>query len=293
MDTKAANRVSVVTIIVNIMLSALKFIVGIISNSQALISDAVHSASDVVSTVAVIFGVNISARESDKSHPYGHERIESIFSILISIMLFVTEISIGISAVKTIVNKEEIAISGVMALVAAAISIVVKELMYRYTKHTADKINSSAMLADAWHHRSDAFSSIGSIIGVGGAILGFPICDPIASIVICMFIAKASYDIFMDAVNRLIDRACTEEEVEKIRNCINEIDGVKNIDKLMTRRFGSKIYVDLEIAEDGNITLYEAHKIAERVHDNIENKIESVKHCMVHVNPAETDKKRM
>lgn len=293
MDTKAANRVSVVTIIVNIMLSALKFIVGIISNSQALISDAVHSASDVVSTVAVIFGVNISARESDKSHPYGHERIESIFSILISIMLFVTGISIGISAVKTIVNKEEIAISGVMALVAAAISIVVKELMYRYTKHTADKINSSAMLADAWHHRSDAFSSIGSIIGVGGAILGFPICDPIASIVICMFIAKASYDIFMDAVNRLIDRACTEEEVEKIRNCINEIDGVKNIDKLMTRRFGSKIYVDLEIAEDGNITLYEAHKIAERVHDNIENKIESVKHCMVHVNPAETDKKRM
>lgn len=293
MDTKAANRVSVVTIIVNIMLSALKFIVGIISNSQALISDAVHSASDVVSTVAVIFGVNISARESDKSHPYGHERIESIFSILISIMLFVTEISIGISAVKTIVNKEEIAIPGVMALVAAAISIVVKELMYRYTKHTADKINSSAMLADAWHHRSDAFSSIGSIIGVGGAILGFPICDPIASIVICMFIAKASYDIFMDAVNRLIDRACTEEEVEKIRNCINEIDGVKNIDKLMTRRFGSKIYVDLEIAEDGNITLYEAHKIAERVHDNIENKIENVKHCMVHVNPAETDKKRM
>lgn len=293
MDTKAANRVSVVTIIVNIMLSALKFIVGIISNSQALISDAVHSASDVVSTVAVIFGVNISARESDKSHPYGHERIESIFSILLSIMLFVTGISIGISAVKTIVNKEEIAIPGVMALVAAAISIVVKELMYRYTKHTADKINSSAMLADAWHHRSDAFSSIGSIIGVGGAILGFPICDPIASIVICMFIAKASYDIFMDAVNRLIDRACTEEEVEKIRNCINEIDGVKNIDKLMTRRFGSKIYVDLEIAEDGNITLYEAHKIAERVHDNIENKIENVKHCMVHVNPAETDKKRM
>lgn len=290
MDTKAANRVSVVTIIVNIMLSALKFIVGIISNSQALISDAVHSASDVVSTVAVIFGVNISARESDKSHPYGHERIESIFSILLSIMLFVTGISIGISAVKTIVNKEEIAIPGVMALVAAAISIVVKELMYRYTKHTADKINSSAMLADAWHHRSDAFSSIGSLIGVGGAILGFPICDPIASIVICIFIAKASYDIFMDAVNRLIDRACTEEEVEKIRKCINEIDGVKNIDKLMTRRFGSKIYVDLEIAEDGNITLYEAHKIAERVHDNIENKIENVKHCMVHVNPAETDK---
>lgn len=289
MDTKAANRVSVVTIIVNIMLSALKFVVGIISNSQALISDAVHSASDVVSTVAVIFGVNISARESDKSHPYGHERIESIFSILLSIMLFVTGISIGISAVKTIVNKEEIAIPGVMALVAAAISIVVKELMYRYTKHTADKINSSAMLADAWHHRSDAFSSIGSLIGVGGAILGFPICDPIASIVICIFIAKASYDIFMDAVNRLIDRACTEEEVEKIRKCINEIDGVKNIDKLMTRRFGSKIYVDLEIAEDGNITLYEAHKIAERVHDNIENKIENVKHCMVHVNPAETD----
>lgn len=289
MDTKTANRVSVMTIIVNILLSALKFIVGVISNSQALISDAVHSASDVVSTVAVIFGVNMSARESDKSHPYGHERIESIFSVLLSIMLFVTGISIGVSAVKNIINKEQIAIPGVMALIAAAISIVVKELMYRYTKRIADKINSSAMLADAWHHRSDAFSSIGSLIGVGGAILGFPICDPIASIVICIFIAKASYDIFIDAVNRLVDRACSEEEVEKIRNCITEIDGVMRIDKLMTRRFGSKIYVDLEISEDGNITLYEAHKIAERVHDNIENKVENVKHCMVHVNPAEAN----
>ena len=289
MDTKTANKVSIITIIANLLLSALKFAVGILANSQALVSDAVHSASDVVSTVAVIFGINISAKESDSVHPYGHERIESIFSILLSIILFVTGISIGISAVKTIISGKDIEMPGISALVVAAISIIVKELMYHYTKRTATKINSSAMLADAWHHRSDALSSVGSLIGVGGALLGYPICDPIASIVICLFIAKAAYDIFMDAVNRLIDRACSEEEIEKIKSCINEIDGVMGIDKLMTRRFGSKIYVDLEISEDSNISLQEAHKIDERVHDNIEQKVENVKHCMVHVNPFESN----
>ena len=115
--------------------------------------------------------------------------------------------------------------------------------------------------------------------------MGYPICEPIASIVICIFIAKAAVDIFIDAVNRLVDRSCTDEEISKIREYVMEIEGVKRIDKLMTRRFGSKIYVDLEISEDGEITLNEAHKIAEQVHDNIEEKIPEVKHCMVHVNP--------
>ena len=174
-----------------------------------------------------------------------------------------------------------------MALVAAATSIVVKEWMYHYTKRTADRIDSSAMLADAWHHRSDALSSVGSLVGVGGAILGYPIFEPIASVIICIFIVKASYDIFIDATNRLVDRACSDEETEFIRACAMEIDGVIRIDKLMTRRFGSKIYVDLEISEEGSITLTEAHSIAEQVHDNIESKMKNVKHCMIHVNPVQ------
>ena len=287
MDKKLANKVSIITIILNLALSLFKFIIGFVGHSQALVSDAVHSASDVVSTIAVMFGVNMSAKKSDSSHPYGHERIESIFSIILAMMLFITGLGIGITAVKTIISGAEIAIPGKMTLVAAIISIAVKDWMYHFTKRTAIKIDSSSLLADAWHHRSDALSSIGSLIGIGGALLGFKICEPIASIVICIFIAKASIEIFMDAVNRLIDRACSDEEIEEIRKYIMEIDGVKRIDSLMTRRFGSKIYVDLEIAEDPDITLREAHDIAERVHDNIENKIENIKHCMIHVNPMQ------
>ena len=287
MDKKLANKVSVITIILNLALSLFKFIIGFVGHSQALVSDAVHSASDVVSTIAVMFGVNMSAKKSDSSHPYGHERIESIFSIILAMMLFITGLGIGINAIKTIISGAEIAIPGKMTLVAAIVSIGVKEWMYHFTKRTAIRIDSSSLLADAWHHRSDALSSIGSLIGIGGALLGFKICEPIASIVICIFIAKASIEIFMDAVNRLIDRACSDEEIEEIRKYIMEIDGVKRIDSLMTRRFGSKIYVDLEIAEDPDITLREAHDIAERVHDNIENKIENIKHCMIHVNPMQ------
>ncbi|MBQ3123846.1 MAG: cation transporter [Clostridia bacterium] len=289
MEKKIANRVSIVTIIINILLSLLKFFIGVWGRSQALISDAVHSASDVASTVAVMFGINLSAKKSDSAHPYGHERIECIFSIILAMLLFITGIGIGITAVKTIVSGAEIEIPSRIALGAAVVSIAVKEWMYHYTKHAAHKINSSALLADAWHHRSDALSSVGSLIGIGGALIGFPICEPIASFVICIFIAKAAVDIFMDAVNRLVDRSCTDEETEKIRECIMEIEGVRRIDKLMTRRFGSKIYVDLEIAEDAQMSLLEAHKIAERVHDNIEEKIPEVKHCMIHVNPMSAE----
>lgn len=285
MDTKTANRVSVVTIIVNILLSAVKLFIGVISKSQALISDGVHSASDVLSTVAVMFGINASSKKSDEGHPYGHERIECIFSIVLAMILFATGIGIGKSAITSITGGVEIAVPGKLALAAAFVSIIVKEWMFHYTKRAAKKVNSSSLMADAWHHRSDALSSIGSLIGIGGAILGFPICDPIASIVICVFIIKAAYDIFMDAVNRLVDHSCSEEEIEQIRSVIVEIEGVMGIDELRTRRFGSKIYVDLEISADGSQTLLSAHGIAEAVHDKIEESFPQVKHCMVHVNP--------
>ncbi len=285
MDTKTANKVSVVTIVWNVILSAVKLIVGIFANSQALISDAVHSISDVVSTIAVIFGINLASKKSDDSHPYGHERIECIFSIVLSMILVLTGIGIGISAVKSITGGEIIEIPGKAALIAAVVSIVIKEWMFRYTRRAAIKINSSAMMADAWHHRSDALSSVGSLIGIGGALLGYPVCDPIASIIICLFIIKAAYDVFMDAVNRLVDRSCSDEEIEKMKNIIFSVEGVMDIDDLRTRRFGSKTYVDVEISADKSLDLLSAHKIAENVHDKIELSFDDVKHCMVHVNP--------
>ena len=285
MDKKLANRVSVITIIVNLLLSLLKFIVGFIGKSQALVSDAVHSASDVVSTIAVMFGVNMSAKQSDTDHPYGHERIESIFSIILAMMLFVTGIGIGISAVKIIISGADIEIPSKITLAAAAVSIAVKEWMYHYTKRTAKKINSSAMLADAWHHRSDALSSVGAFIGILGARMGVPVLDPLASVVICIFIVKAAYDIFKDAVDKMVDKSCDEEVEQKMRQVILGQNGVQNVDLLRTRLFGAKIYVDIEISADGNLTLREGHEIAQKVHDQIEKEFPLVKHCMVHVNP--------
>ena len=286
-SVKTANRVSVVSIIVNVVLSLFKLIVGIFAHSSALISDAVHSASDVVSTIAVILGVNISAKASDKGHQYGHERMESIFSILLAILLFATGAGIGFSGIKAVIggNYADLKVPGFIAAVAAFVSIVVKEWMYHYTIRAAKKINSTALKADAWHHRSDAFSSVGSLAGVIGARLGFPICDPIASVIICVFIVKAAWDVFYEAVNELVDRAADDEICTKLRELILEQEGVMGIDDMKTRLFGSKMYVDVEIGADGEWTLRRAHDVAQQVHDKIEQEFPAVKHCMVHVNP--------
>ena len=284
---KTANRVSLVSIIGNLILSAFKLLAGIIAHSGAMISDAVHSASDVFSTIVVVIGIRISAKESDKDHPYGHERMECVAAIILATILLMTGLSIGIDAVRTIAggNYGDLAVPGMLALVAAIVSIVTKEAMFWYTKINAKRIDSSALMADAWHHRSDALSSIGALIGIAFARVGFPIMDPIASLVICLFIVKAAYDIFKDAVNKMVDHACDEETEEQFRSCISDEDGVLRIDDLRTREFGNKIYVDIEISADGDHTLWEAHDIAERVHDKLEEQFPKVKHVMVHVNP--------
>ena len=268
---KTANRVTSVSIIGNLLLSAFKLIAGLLANSGAMISDAVHSASDVFSSIVVIIGIHVSSKESDKEHPYGHERLECVAAIILAVILFITGISIGISAVKTIAsgNYADLAIPGILALVAAVISIATKEAMFWYTKINATRIDSAALMADAWHHRSDALSSVGALVGIACARLGFPICDSIASLVICVFIVKASYDIFHDAVDKMVDHSCNEGDEQLLRDCICEEEGVLRIDDLRTREFGNKIYVDVEIAADGDRPLKETHAIAERVHDHI------------------------
>ncbi|MGN0415523.1 MAG: cation diffusion facilitator family transporter [Agathobacter sp.] len=284
---KTANRVASVSIIGNLILSAFKLLAGIIAHSGAMISDAVHSASDVFSSIVVIIGIRISSKESDRDHPYGHERMECVAAIILATILLMTGLSIGIDAVRTIIggNYEDLAIPGMLALVAAVISIVTKEAMFWYTKINAKRIDSSALMADAWHHRSDALSSVGALIGIAFARIGFPIMDSIASLVICLFIVKAAYDIFRDAVDKMVDHACDEETEAQIRTCAANQEGVLRIDDLRTREFGNKIYVDIEISADGNHTLWEAHDIAERVHDQLEEQYPKVKHVMVHVNP--------
>jgi cation diffusion facilitator family transporter len=285
---QVANRVSIVTIVGNVILSVLKLLAGIIANSSAMISDAVHSASDVFSTIIVMIGVKLASKEADKEHPYGHERMECVAAIILAMVLLITGLGIGKEALQNIVsgNYKSLKVPGILALFAAILSIVTKEIMFWYTKINAKKIDSGALMADAWHHRSDAFSSVGALIGISGARLGYPVMDSVASLVIFLFIVKASYDIFMDAVDKMVDHSCDEETEKQLENCIMKNENVKGIDMLHTRIFGNKIYVDIEIAVDGTYTLQQAHEIAEDVHDDIEKNFKKVKHIMVHVNPA-------
>ena len=287
---RIAMQVSWVSIAVNVGLSLLKLIAGLLAKSGAMVSDAVHSASDVFSTFIVMIGVHISGKDPDKEHPYGHERMECVASIVLAMVLFETGIAIGVKGIKTIMagNYSELVVPGVFALVAAIVSILVKEWMYHYTVHAAKRIGSGALKADAWHHRSDAMSSVGALIGIAGARMGYPVLDAVASVFICLFIAKAAYDIFKDAVEKMVDQSCDEEMEARMREIILSQQGVLGLSLLQTRIFGSRVYVDAEIETDGNLRLIEAHDIAERVHDAIEREFVSVKHIMIHVNPYES-----
>ena len=282
-----AMRVSKTSILVNTLLSLAKLAAGILASSEAMISDAVHSASDVFSTFVVIIGIKMAGKKADEEHPYGHERMECVAAILLAAVLAVTGAGIGFSGLRKIVGGsfEQLAVPGVLAIAAAVLSIVVKEWMFWYTRANAKKVNSGALMADAWHHRSDSLSSIGALAGIIGARLGFPVMDPLASVIICLFIFQAAYEIFKDAVDKMVDKACDEETVEKIRALVKRQHGVMRVDSLQTREFGNKIYVDLEIAADGHLSLNESHEIAEDVHDEIEKSFPQIKHIMIHVNP--------
>lgn len=288
-NVKIAMHVSKLSIIINLILSVLKLLAGIIAQSGAMISDAVHSASDVFSTVIVIIGIRISGKSSDKEHPYGHERMECVASILLAAALAVTGGGIGLAGIEKITdgNYDALQIPGSLALAAAILSIAVKEWMYWYTRLAAAKINSGALLADAWHHRSDALSSVGAFFGILGARMGAPVLDPLAGVLICLLIEKAAYEVFRDAIDKMVDKSCDEATEERIRALAAAQEGVLGIDSLHTRQFGNRIYADMEIVCDGRRTLRETHSTAQKVHDEIEKNIWEVKHIMVHVNPAE------
>ncbi len=271
----------------NVFLSAFKLFAGLAGHSAAMISDAVHSLSDVLATLIALIGVKLSKRGADAGHPYGHERFECISSQLLAAILFVTGLGIGAAGIRTILtgSYHSLAVPGVLPLAAAAVSIVSKEAMFWYTRAYAKKMHSSAFMADAWHHRSDALSSVGSLIGIAGARAGFPILDPIASVLISFFILKVAVDIYRDAVSKLTDSACDASFTEQVRSFIASQEGVRRVDVLRTRKFGETVCVDVEIAVDARMELQDAHAIAERVHENLELTFENISHVMVHVNP--------
>ena len=279
-----AKRVSIITVIWNTILSVVKIVVGFFGHSSAIVADGIHSMSDVFTTIIAYVGVNLSAKKADDDHQYGHEKFEPIMSKILATVLIVTALMIGYNGIKSMFSGN-LETPSQLNLLAAGLSIVVKEWMYRYTKKAADKIISSALKADAWHHRTDAFSSIGSLIGVAGALLGFKFFDPLAAVVIALIIIKVGVEIYLKSIDEVMDKSADEETIQKIRQAVQSVEGVIAIDMLLTRQHASVIYVDLEIGVDGDLTLWKAHAIAEKAHLIVEDEVPLVKHCMVHVNP--------
>ncbi len=286
-ESKIIKKITFIGVFGNILLTAFKFFAGICGRSGAMVSDAVHSLSDVFATLIAFWGTMVSKRPADNEHPYGHERIECVASLILGTILLLTGLGIGRIGLMTILagHYESLEVPGKITLIAAIVSILTKESMFWYTRHYARILDSQAFLADAWHHRSDALSSIGSLIGISGAMLGFPVMDSAASVVICLFILKVSYEILTDAVRKMMDTSCGADYDKKIADFVKSQDGVEAVDIVQSRMFGNKVYVDLEIEVDENITVREGHAIAERVHDQLEQSFEEVKHVMIHVNP--------
>lgn len=290
---KEIAKVGLVTILLNLILSISKIVVGIISKSTSLISDGIHSASDVLSTIVVIIGAKMAIKKADKDHPFGHERMESVALLILSLMLFVTCLILGYSGIENIIKftkgeyDSQKGLVLYIALAFAVLSIITKGWMYFYTKNKAKKIKSETLGADAVHHLTDSISSIASAIGIIGLIIGgnINILDPIMTIVIALFILKVSFDIFKNGINELVDKAADQSFIEKISKDIINYPGVLKVNGLKSRMFGNKIYIELEIAVDDNLTVKEGHNIAKGVHDLLENKYDNIKHCMIHIDP--------
>lgn len=283
-NAKIGTRASLITISINIVLCIFKMLAAFIGKSSAMLADSIHSLADILTTVVVIIGLKVSSKAADDKHPYGHEKFEPIFAKVMSLILSFTGISIGYKALHDLITGN-LHSPGKIALVAAAVSIIVKEGMYWYTIIIARKIKSIAMETDAWHHRSDALSSIGTFLGILGARMGIRILDPIAGLLVSFLIIKIGIEYYFKAIKELVDHSATQEIIDEIRNITYKTQGVCNITNLKTRIFGNKIYADIEISVDGDLTVNEGHEIAQNVHNSIEKNISDIKHCLVKVNP--------
>ncbi len=285
-SAKAAQKVTLVGLGANAALCVMKLAVGFLAHSSGLISDAVNSASDVLNTLIAMIGVRIGNKQADADHPYGHARFECVASLLLAFLVFATGLGIGWNGVKAIVSGGQgLEIPGLPALIAAVAVCIAKELLYWYTIRAAKKLDSLALKASAWDHRSDVFAALGVFAGILGARLGVPVLDAVASVIICVLILRVAVKIFLEAVSQTVDQACEPELEGRFRTAALSQGGVRRVDELRSRRVGPGVYVDMEIAADGNLSLKDAHDIAERVHDAVEACEPGIRHCMVHVNP--------
>ena len=290
---KEVAKTSLVTLAGNAVLSLAKLLAGVLAHSAALISDAANSITDCFSTVVVMVGVHISAQKSDKDHPYGHERMECIAALVLAATFIATAAVIGWQGVQKIIDI----VNGVsptaptyLALFTALGCILVKGGLYLYTERQAKRLKSSALHGMAVDHLSDSLSSAAAAVGIVGGMCGILVLDPIASVLIALMIVKTAWNVCRIAIDQLVDKSADGESEAQITQTVLATEGVERIDVLRTRQYGNKIFVDLEIAVAPTLSLIEAHRIAERVHERVEHgALQDVKHCMVHVNPLTED----
>jgi len=287
---RAMRRVTLVGALVNAVLAAGKILLGFVAQSQALIADGVHSLADLFSDAVVLVAAKHSSREADDEHPYGHGRIETVVSVALGLLLIGVAAAILIDAVSRILEPERLLAPSWIALAAAFISILANEWLYHYTRAVAQRLNSRLLLANAWHHRSDAISSVIALIGIGGSLAGFPMLDAVAAIGVSLMIAKVGWDIAWSSLQELVDRALDEKRVERIRDTIMAVDGVKEVHALRTRSMGGQALVDVHILIDNpRISVSEGHQISEAVQHSLLHKIDEVNDVVVHIDPEDDE----
>lgn len=288
------KRIYIVTLIgsaVNAVLILLKFVAGFVGKSSAMVADAVHSLSDFLSDIIVLVFVKIAGKPKDKSHDYGHGKFETLATLIIGVLLIAVGVGLMIKGVESVIdsiNGKALERPTMLALVIAVLAIISKEWLYRYTKRAGTKLNSQAVTANAWHHRSDAVSSLGTLVGVAGAMfLGqrWRILDPIAAIVVSFFIIKSGYDISKPCINELLEASLPEDQEAEILKIVNDIPGILNIHNLRTRRIGNGIAIDLHAKMDGNQSLLDAHSKATAAEKALKSKFGDNTLVNIHMEP--------
>jgi cation diffusion facilitator family transporter len=282
------RKVTLIGLLVNLLLSGIKFTAGFVGHSQALIADAIHSLSDTTTDIAVIAGSHYWARPPDEDHPYGHQRLETLITVFIGIMLAAAGIGIGWKAVSSL-HQQTSGSPGLLAVLAALASIVCKEIIYRWTAYAGKKVRSSALAANAWHHRTDAVSSVPVLIAVGGALI-FPswsFLDQVGAVVVSIFILHAAFKIIWPGLSELIDAGVPADTQQRIQEIASSNAGVQQVHAIRSRHVSSSIFVDLHIVVDGNMTVREGHRIADDVENKIAREVPDVLDVVVHVDPPE------
>ncbi|WP_051569320.1 cation diffusion facilitator family transporter [Alkaliphilus transvaalensis] len=287
---KDLNNILYMTMIINGFLVIMKLTAGILSNSKGLMADGFHSASDVITTIGVLIALGLAKKPRDQKHPYGHEKIETVVTFLLSIVLIIVGFNIGLSSFRALMQRDMVIVGGYVFFVAI-ISIILKEFQYQITIKMAKKINSDALKADAWHHRSDALSSVAALIGIIGAYLGYTVIDSLMGLAVSLIVIKVGFDILKDSFHGLIDVSIKSEELEEIKELILNLEEIIHINDIRTRKHGSVVYVDIKVCVNPYMEIHEGHQVADKIEEIIRNRIQHLEDVIVHLDPCMLESK--